>query len=112
MGHERNHDESWNYFVSQSPRIAYVHVTQFDENTFDELKKVFLGADGHGGLTAAGMQGLILDLRFNPGGQLQQAIKVVNLFIKEGVIVSTRGRNSPEEIDRANRRRPRCHISR
>jgi carboxyl-terminal processing protease len=102
VGHDRNHDESWNYFVSQSPRIAYVHVKQFDENTFDELKTVFLGADGHGGLTAAGMQGLILDLRFNPGGQLQQAIKVVNLFIKKGVIVSTRGRNSPEEVDRAN----------
>ncbi len=41
MGHDRNPDESWNYFVSQSPRIAYVRVTQFDENTFDELKDGF-----------------------------------------------------------------------
>ncbi|MGD0388538.1 MAG: S41 family peptidase [Tepidisphaeraceae bacterium] len=78
-GYSRNSNESWEYFVSQNPKIAYLRVKQFDENT----------------------QGLIMDLRFNPGGQLQQAIKVVNLFIKEGVIVSTHGRNSPEEVDRA-----------
>jgi carboxyl-terminal processing protease len=101
-GHDRNRDDSWNYFVSQNPKIAYLRVTQFDEHTFDELKNALMGPDGGGGLTASGMQGLILDLRFNPGGQLQQAIKVVNLFIKDGVIVTTRGRNSPEEIDRAN----------
>lgn len=101
-GHDRNWDESWNYFVSQSPKIAYLRISQFDENTFDELKSVLIGSDGRGGLMATGMQGLILDLRFNPGGQLQQAIDVVNLFIKDGVIVTTRGRNSPEEIDRAN----------
>jgi carboxyl-terminal processing protease len=102
-GYSRNPDESWTYFVSQNPKIAYVHVTQFDEKTFDELKSVFLGADGHsGGLMSQGMKGLILDLRFNPGGQLQQAIKVVNLFISHGVIVKTVGRNSPEEIDRAS----------
>jgi carboxyl-terminal processing protease len=101
-GFDRNRNDSWNYFVSQNPKIAYVRITQFDEITFDELKSVLMGPDGNAGLLAAGMQGLILDLRFNPGGQLQQAIKVVNLFIKDGVIVTTRGRNSPEEIDRAN----------
>ncbi|HEX4055357.1 MAG TPA: S41 family peptidase [Tepidisphaeraceae bacterium] len=101
-GHDRNGNDSWNYFVSQNPKIAYVRISQFDENTFDELKNVLIGSNGRSGLMAAGMQGLILDLRFNPGGQLQQAINVVNLFIKDGVIVTTRGRNSPEEIDRAN----------
>ncbi|MGD0141434.1 MAG: S41 family peptidase [Tepidisphaeraceae bacterium] len=100
-GYARNSNQSWEYFVSQNPRIAYLRVTQFDENTFDEMKRVLTGADGHSGLMSQGMQGLIMDLRFNPGGQLQQAIKVVNLFIKDGVIVSTHGRNSPEEVDRA-----------
>jgi carboxyl-terminal processing protease len=102
LGYDRDARQSWTYFVSENPRIAYIRVTQFDEETFDELKKVILGADGHSGLMAQGMQGLIMDLRFNPGGQLQQAIKVVNLFIKEGVIVSTHGRSSPEEVDRAS----------
>jgi carboxyl-terminal processing protease len=101
-GYSRNPDQTWNYFVSDNPKIAYISVTQFDEKTFDEMKDVFLGADGHSGLMSQGMKGLILDLRFNPGGQLQQAIKVVNLFINHGVIVRTVGRNSPEEIDRAS----------
>ncbi|MGA2439786.1 MAG: S41 family peptidase [Tepidisphaeraceae bacterium] len=100
-GYSRNSNESWEYFVSQNPKVAYLRVTQFDENTFDEMKRVLTGADGHSGLMSQGMQGLIMDLRFNPGGQLQQAIKVVNLFIKDGVIVSTHGRNSAEEVDRA-----------
>jgi carboxyl-terminal processing protease len=102
LGYDRDSHQDWQYFVSQNPKIAYIRVTQFDDGTFDEMKNVLVGADGHSGLLSQGMQGLIMDLRFNPGGQLQQAIKVVNLFIKEGVIVSTRGRNSPEEIDRAS----------
>ena len=102
LGYSRNADDSWDYIVSTNPKIAYVRITQFDEKTFDEMKAAFLGADGHSGLMADGIKGLILDLRFNPGGQLQQAIKIVNLFIRQGVIVRTVGRNSPEEIDRAS----------
>jgi carboxyl-terminal processing protease len=101
-GYQRNPDESWSYYVSDKPKVAYLRISQFDDNTFDELHSALAGEDGHGGLLADGMQGLILDLRFNPGGQLQQAVKVVNLFLKEGVIVYTHGRNSPEEIERAS----------
>ena len=43
--------------------------------------------------------GLVLDLRSNPGGLLDQAVSVADLFLKEGVIVSTRGRRS--EVERA-----------
>ena len=43
-------------------------------------------------LLADGMKGLILDLRFNPGGRLDQAIQIVDLFVDKGVIVSTKGR--------------------
>ena len=101
----RNADDSWNYFVYDTPKIGYVRITQFEENsltnTFDELKKVVTGGDGQAGLLDAGLQGLILDLRFDPGGQLDQAISVVNLFVKSGVIVTTRGRARPERIERA-----------
>ena len=44
------------------------------------------------------LRGLILDLRFNPGGLLSSAIEVSNLFISKGRIVSTKGRNTPERI--------------
>src|SRR5262249_46349963 len=44
------------------------------------------------------MRALILDLRFNPGGLLTSAVDVCNLFIKEGRIVSTTGRNTVERV--------------
>jgi carboxyl-terminal processing protease len=44
------------------------------------------------------MKALVLDLRFNPGGLLNQAIEVCNLFISSGRIVSTTGRNSPARV--------------
>jgi carboxyl-terminal processing protease len=47
------------------------------------------------------MTGLILDLRFNPGGRLDQAVQIVDLFLEDGVIVSTKGRNRPENVQRA-----------
>ena len=47
------------------------------------------------------MKGLILDLRFNPGGRLDQAKEVVNLFVRTESSSSTRGRNRPEEMARA-----------
>ena len=49
-------------------------------------------------MIADGMKGLILDLRFNPGGRLDQAAKLVDMFIAKGVIVSTKGRNRPENV--------------
>jgi carboxyl-terminal processing protease len=107
-GFQHNADASWNYFISDNPKIAYLRVTQFTENTFDEMHDALIGSPaspGHAavpGIMDQGMKGLILDLRFNPGGRLEQAIKVVNLFVKDGVIVSTKGRNRPEQIARAD----------
>jgi carboxyl-terminal processing protease len=106
-GYQRNPDASWDYYVNQTPKIAYIRITQFTENTFDELHDALVGTPAETGKPAVpglldtGMKGLILDLRFNPGGRLDQAIKVVNLFVKDGVIVSTTGRNRPENIVRA-----------
>ncbi|MGA3065784.1 MAG: S41 family peptidase [Tepidisphaeraceae bacterium] len=109
VGYDRAKDDSWNYWVCKDPKIAYVRITQFDANTFDSLKGALEGVPpspgetGKPGLLDSGMKGLILDLRFNPGGRLEQAIQVVNLFVKDGsVIVTTRGRSRPEQINRAN----------
>jgi carboxyl-terminal processing protease len=91
-GFVRKVDESWDFYVCDNPKIAYVRITQFVPESFEELKKALTP------LVADGMQGLILDLRFNPGGRLDQARDIVNLFIDHGVIVSTKGRNRAEEI--------------
>jgi carboxyl-terminal processing protease len=94
-GYRRKPDSSWDYWAVSDPKIAYVRITQFTPETHDKLRPVLEG------LLKDGMKGLILDLRFNPGGRLDQAEKVVDLFLTEGVIVVTKGRNRPEDIARA-----------
>jgi carboxyl-terminal processing protease len=107
-GYQRQSNASWDYYCLDNPKIAYLRITQFTENTFDELQAAMKGtaaADGKPaipGIMDTGMKGLIIDLRFNPGGLLEQARKVVNLFVKQGVIVSTKGRNRPETVYRAD----------
>ena len=65
-------------------------MTAFSRDTAGELQRALEQ------LQSAGMRGLILDLRFNPGGLLNAAIEVSDLFISEGRIVSTKGRSTPE----------------
>jgi carboxyl-terminal processing protease len=73
--------------------IGYAKISQFQERTGEELKKAL------GALEAGGIKGLVLDLRNNPGGLLDQAIEVGDLFIDSGLIVYTKGRvpNSNQE---------------
>ena len=92
-GYRRKRDGTWDWFVNNDPRIGYARITQFTPDTFDHLK-----ADVQT-MLAQGMKGMILDLRFNPGGQLDQAVSVVNLFVKETApIVTIRGRARPEHV--------------
>jgi len=95
MGYRRDAANNWDYWVSPNPKIAYIRITQFTADTYKELRKALDKT------MAAGMQGLILDLRFNPGGRLDQAKQVVNLFVNDGVIVVTKGSHRTEEIARA-----------
>lgn len=70
-------------------KIGYVSVSRFSETTFSEVK------DALDDLKQKGMEQLILDLRGNPGGYLNQAVKIADLFIEdEKKIVYTEGRRS------------------
>lgn len=72
---------------------AYIRLTSFIENSYDGVKKF---VESH--IKAnKGMKGMILDLRRNPGGLLDQAVKISDLFLKEGKIVTTMGRNEKEK---------------
>jgi carboxyl-terminal processing protease len=68
--------------------IGYIRVAAFQERTPDELRKALKEVDEKNNP----MKGLVLDLRNDPGGLLTQAIEVSDIFLKSGIIVSTRGR--------------------
>jgi carboxyl-terminal processing protease len=87
VGFMRNGDHRWEFMTSDDPKIGYVRITAFSRDTPTELKRALTK------LKAAGMQGLVLDLRFNPGGLLTSAVDVADLFVSEGLIVATDGRN-------------------
>lgn len=90
-GYEYNDDDTWNYWVSDEPKIAYVRLSSFGRRSAQELEDVLRT------LVSLEMDGLVLDLRFNPGGLLDIAIEMADLFLKSGNIVSVRGRNVPEK---------------
>ncbi|MBE9547214.1 MAG: S41 family peptidase [Proteobacteria bacterium] len=68
--------------------IGYVRISAFQGKTADDLKKALQDINKE----ADSLKGLVLDMRNNPGGLLDQAVKVSDAFIKSGVIVSTKGR--------------------
>ncbi|MGL4402888.1 MAG: S41 family peptidase [Fusobacteriaceae bacterium] len=72
--------------------IGYLRLTQFGENVYPDLAKELTS------LQKKGMKGLVLDLRSNPGGALDQAVKIASMFIDKGKIVTTRGKNKDEQI--------------
>lgn len=71
------------------PGYGYVRVAQFQERTAEELTKALRKVRQDSGEE---FHGLVLDLRNDPGGLLDQAVKVSDLFLEEGLIVYTEGR--------------------
>jgi carboxyl-terminal processing protease len=73
--------------------IGYVRISNFRSNTATDLSSTLEEMEkGHK------LKGLILDLRNNPGGLLVQAVEVSDLFLESGLIVSTKGRESSQNI--------------
>ncbi|MGA2662905.1 MAG: S41 family peptidase, partial [Verrucomicrobiota bacterium] len=76
-------------------KIGYVHLVQFGEKTSDDLESALHK------LKKQGMQGLVLDLRWNPGGLLDQAVDVCSKFLPKGqLVVTTEGRNPAQNSRR------------
>lgn len=89
-------------YTDMGEGFAYVKITSFIENTAKDLTKVI---EKHIKENNGKMTGLLIDMRRNPGGLLDQAVKVSDMFLKEGTIVSTIGRNQNEkEVASATKR--------
>ncbi len=79
-------ETDWDWFIDRQSRIGYVRLLQFTDETTHDLRQAIRTMQQGGPLG-----GLILDLRFNPGGLLTEAVGVSNTFIDKGTIVSTEG---------------------
>jgi carboxyl-terminal processing protease len=88
LGDTRRPDGSWDFHLEENPRIAYLRLTTFGQHTVEEVAKVLESTDGRNGYEA-----IIMDLRGNAGGLLDAAVGMCDLFVDQGRIVSTNGRN-------------------
>jgi carboxyl-terminal processing protease len=88
VGDHRKPDDQWDFMIDKDKKIGYVRISSFIQNTADELRKALQQ------LKEENVKGLILDLRDNPGGLLSSAVEISDMFLPEGKIVSTEGRNT------------------
>lgn len=98
---QANDAENWDFTIDPTRRVGYIRLTQFTPGCAEEILNALIDAGINDPDPAKRLQGLILDLRDNGGGVLEEAIAIGDLFLREGVIVSTRGRNFPERIAKA-----------
>ena len=91
-GWKRNEEtEKWDFMADPEMKVGYIRMTSFMENTVEEMRASLEKMDKDG------LRGLILDLRFNPGGLLRAAVEAADLFLPgEKLIVSTKGRSTDE----------------
>ncbi len=94
---EQYTDGDWDYMLDEKKKIGYVRLTHFSRHSADELQAAMES------LREQGMKGLVLDLRNNPGGLLSQAVRISDMFVEEGLIVSTKGRSVREQSWRARK---------
>ena len=98
-------DASWQYLLDPDLGIAYIRLASFTPTSAQAVRDAIAQAERQAADAGrdGGLGGLILDLRSNPGGLLDQAVAIADMFLAEGVIVSTRGRPTihPERISRA-----------
>lgn len=103
---------AWRFLLDPETGIAYIRLSQFTPGSAEALRAAigqavgewaaFKSPDAIGRPTPPEAPGgLILDLRFNPGGVLEEAVAIADLFLPEGVIVSTQARTGDAGVSRA-----------
>jgi carboxyl-terminal processing protease len=94
-GFRRDRAGHWQFLLDPDHGIGYLQISHFSEGT---VKEVRAATDQ---LQKDGLKGLILDLRFCPGGLLSSSLGVARLFLARGKIVTIKGENAPEQAYQA-----------
>lgn len=76
-------DTDWNYFIDEQDGIGYLRLTGFTDDSTQEFDRAVTT------MKSQGLNALILDLRYNPGGLLDQAVQLASRFVPKGMIVKT-----------------------
>jgi carboxyl-terminal processing protease len=95
-GFRRGADGQWQFLLDPDHKIGYLQVQQFSGRTASEVRESITA------MQKDALKGLILDLRFCPGGLLEQAIEVCKVFLAKGVILTTRGPAMAEKTWKAD----------
>lgn len=97
LGDKYDAQGEWDFMLDSEQKLGYVRVTHFSRHTVDELRRAL------DGLVKRDLKGLVVDLRSNPGGLLEAAIEISDMFLESGDIVSVKGRNVPERSWKAKK---------
>lgn len=79
-------------YEMKKDKIGYIRITEFDTVTYEQFEKAFYDLD------AQGMEGLVVDLRANPGGNVATVSDILDLLLPEGTIVSTKTKDGKTEV--------------
>lgn len=77
--------------------VGYLRIKSFSEGTAEEVERALVRLS-----SPKPLAGLVLDLRDNPGGLLDQAVRIADIWLEGGVIVSTRSKARPPEVEKAH----------
>lgn len=78
-------------YEMKDSQVGYIRVTEFDQVTCEQFQKALADLDSQG------MQGLVIDLRSNPGGNLDTVLDMLRMILPKGTIVSTKNKDGKEE---------------
>lgn len=92
--------ERWAYCIDGELGLAYIRITQFNDTTVDELKSALEL------IQQTALNGLLLDIRDNPGGGLPTAVQVADLFLNDGLVVTIKPREGRGQPQSFSARRP------
>jgi carboxyl-terminal processing protease len=87
LGVARQSDNSWDFLADRQQRIAHVRIAALSEGTSEELQRIVAS------LQQGGIRGLLLDLRWCPGGLLSESINVADLFLGDCTVATTLSRD-------------------